>query len=207
MSYESPISMQTATAIRQRSIVPFPRTSAIVGYGVLSGVFLLLLLELCSWALLSARNWVYKKQKLDAFTNLAGPLHCRGGDCPASGEFGASPALDGYPWAEELWLHLRSAEKQECDDGCLVSGPKPFIEWTNGAVSSRYLNAEKTRWGVVRRTTTGTQSCDAAPISVWVFGGSEVWGFGVADEATIPSLLARELFASGKCAQVTNVGA
>ena len=43
-------------------------------------------------------------------------------------------------------------------------------------------------------------------LTIWVFGGSVVWGYGVPDDQTIPSHIAKILYQKGIAAEVINFG-
>lgn len=64
----------------------------------------------------------------------------------------------------------------------------PYVMWRRKPFDGDLINVEQTG---LRRTRGNSQHSD--PLQVWVFGGSTIWGWGVPDEQTIPSHLARLL--------------
>jgi lysophospholipase L1-like esterase len=72
----------------------------------------------------------------------------------------------------------------------------------------KYFNNDEHPNGVWRRTVDPSSvRCEQNRISVWIFGGSTVYGTGVPDDATLPSYLSRRLNRDGRaCVVVTNLG-
>ena len=86
----------------------------------------------------------------------------------------------------------------------------PYVHWRGVPHTGRYINISADG---LRRTlqNKGPQSSATPPApkpkrSIWVFGGSTVWGWGARDEYTIASYLARELADSGHVVEVVNYG-
>ncbi|MDX1571925.1 MAG: SGNH/GDSL hydrolase family protein [Xanthomonadales bacterium] len=77
---------------------------------------------------------------------------------------------------------------------------EPYVYWRRDAFSGQTINVD----GEGLRSTWQPASQPAAVI--WAFGGSSVWGTGVADESTVPSQLARTLSEPGRPVRVLNFG-
>ena len=69
------------------------------------------------------------------------------------------------------------------------------------------MNNDRTDVGIVRRTVNPIRPECAGRMTthIWMFGGSTLYGTGVADSATIPSFLSQILNVSG-CTEVVNFG-
>jgi lysophospholipase L1-like esterase len=79
-------------------------------------------------------------------------------------------------WARAYWEEItRYAESWD-----------PYIGYRVKDFRGRFINVE----GGIRRTSRMVHM-PAASRTIWVFGGSAVWGHGVRDEGTLPSHLAR----------------
>jgi lysophospholipase L1-like esterase len=114
----------------------------------------------------------------------------------------ASPASD-FPWAAEFWKE--EAQRRKGHNGGYV----PFRIWGTPEWHGKYVNNEKLEVGVVRRTIDNlSPDCkNRAVTSIWMFGGSTLYGSGVPDWATIPSQLSTELNKlPNHCVTVTNFG-
>lgn len=81
----------------------------------------------------------------------------------------------------------------------------PYVYWKGGPLSSTYLNIDQQGDRVTWNSPTHH---DGRPnLSVFTFGGSTMWGFGVRDDYTPASLLAKRLAArSDYNAEVFNYG-
>lgn len=101
----------------------------------------------------------------------------------------------GESWAEAYFAEFDASHAVDW---------KPYVYWRRRPFAGRYINVD----GNGRRKTW--QPAAAArvepPFRIWMFGGSTLWGTGVRDEHTIPSLLARKLAAHGLRAEVVNFG-
>ncbi len=114
-----------------------------------------------------------------------------------------SPAYASYPWAAEFWKEEQARRKPG------RGGYVPFVVWGVSPWSGKYVNNDVTELGVVRRTTNPARSgCEKNGIkSVWMFGGSTLYGSGVPDWATLPSYMATALNSTGgPCFAVINFG-
>lgn len=104
----------------------------------------------------------------------------------------ALPVYDGAPWARTL-LHEEAAMRAQ---GVLYV---PYVLWRRPEFHGTYLNIDE--HGL--RRTVWPADLAATPKRVFVFGGSTLWGVGVPDGSTIPSLLNAAL---GRDYQVFNFG-
>lgn len=112
-----------------------------------------------------------------------------------------APAYSGYPWArdclDEQTLRLKTRNTYV-----------PFRLWGVTEFHGRCMNNDNTPLGVVRRTTNPSNpACSSGHrTSIWVFGGSTVYGTSIPDWATLPSYLSRQLNTATNCVEVANLG-
>lgn len=104
-------------------------------------------------------------------------------------------ACDGY--ADRDWL---AAHLAECDS--LAFDWRPYVGYGHRPHIGRTLTIEADS----RRRTWKPERRPDAPLRIWVFGGSTIFGVGSRDDATIPSALAKALVARGVAADVENRG-
>ena len=198
---------------KRPGLVPFQKFFAILGYAVFSLVPILALLEGVSWFLWSVH------QKWNTPLRRVGPhaenvLNMRRG--VGTGKYmllwdplagpSASPAYEGYAWAEDFWREQRARDELE-------TSPlpyEPFRIWGTPRSVAKYINVDATEMGAVRRTVNPLRpACKSRKaLKVWFLGGSTAWGTGTPDFATIPSYLSARLNAGGddRCVEVTNLG-
>lgn len=196
------------------SIVPFPRFFAVLGYALLSLLVMTVLLEALSYFLL-AFNRSYRHSRLRRLQgDSPGNLYvCRGtggAGCPLFTDpdyniGSASPAYNGFPWAEDFWKEYRAYTSLE------ESPPpyEPFRLWGLVSFHGQYINNDDTELGRVRRTSNKLPpGCGPQhSVKIWFFGGSTAWGEGVPDFATVPSYLSKKLnVQGGACVEVSNLG-
>lgn len=160
---------------------PFPRLFAIFGYAIFSLVVLAVLLELTSWAIWS----VYQRSAYRGGSELQA----------------ASPAYLGDEWAAEFWPEERLRQKSR-------KVYVPFLIWGVTHWHGKYINNDEGTTGLWRRTINPTRNdCKSTPVTVWIFGGSTMYGTGVPDWATLPSYLSRDLnVGRSDCIVVSNFG-
>lgn len=94
------------------------------------------------------------------------------------------------PWAKAMFME-QNAVKMEYEQ---------YVGWKSSPFSGTYVNVDSDG---NRRTIA--PSCDSQD-SVFVMGGSSVWGVCVRDDHTIPSLLAQRLCRNGLHFAVVNCG-
>jgi lysophospholipase L1-like esterase len=153
----------------------------LLGYAVFTVLAAASGLELMSWVGWSA----YREIRPRAYRNGA-----------------ASPTFAGDAWAPEFWREESARVK-------LRKFYVPFRLWGVMAWHSKYVNNDESEMGILRRTINPVSSeCERKRIvSIWMFGGSTVYGTGVPDWATLPSQLSRDLNSGGTgCVMVTNFG-
>jgi len=107
----------------------------------------------------------------------------------------ASAALSVYqsqPWAATYWREEVAAFKVLYE---------PYVIWRRAPFKGETIVIEDDG---VRRTTHS--DCAGQNYTIWIFGGSTMWGAGSPDWLTIPSQLAAQYEKSGKPACVRNYG-
>jgi len=78
---------------------------------------------------------------------------------------------------------------------------EPYVYWRRLEYHGQHINVDSDG---IRSTWQGDSG--STVMTVFVFGGSTVWGTGARDDFTIPSLLAKQLSARGIRARVVNYG-
>lgn len=101
-------------------------------------------------------------------------------------------AYRDQPWADTFWREQRLALSYEVH---------PFGLWRSRPFAGTTIAIDTEG---VRRTVPS--HCDDGAPTVYVFGGSTVWGYGSPDWETIPSHLSRRFVESGRPACVVNFG-
>jgi lysophospholipase L1-like esterase len=107
----------------------------------------------------------------------------------------AAAALSVYksqPWAPTYWREEVAAFKVLY---------QPYVLWKRGPYQGETVAIDEAG---LRRTTHS--QCAAQNYTIWIFGGSTMWGAGAPDWLTIPSLLAEQYEKSGKPVCVRNYG-
>jgi lysophospholipase L1-like esterase len=107
----------------------------------------------------------------------------------------ASASVSVYkdqPWAPTYWREEVAAFKILYD---------PYVIWRRAPYKGETIEIDENG---LRRTFHS--QCTAPNYTIWVFGGSTLWGAGSPDWFTIPSLLAEQYEKSGKPACVINYG-
>jgi lysophospholipase L1-like esterase len=113
-----------------------------------------------------------------------------------------SPAYAEFPWASDFWKEEARRRKGH------IGGYVPFRIWGTPEWHGKYVNNDQDEFGTERRTIQDLRTdCKNKPnFHLWMFGGSTLYGTGVPDWATIPSLLSKELDAGARCVTITNFG-
>ena len=109
---------------------------------------------------------------------------------------------DGYhgaPWVKEYFRELARSDTYRWE---------PYVYWRHTPLHGAYIHVNERG---LRETTCGELDRHArAPeerLTIWVFGGSAIWGFGARDEHTIPSELCRSVAqAMNRRVEVVNFG-
>jgi|GEM_PF-542264 len=104
-----------------------------------------------------------------------------------------SPYRD-VSWAASLWGEYAEADVFEYE---------PFREWKHKEYHGQYLNIDSNG---VRKTWNPERRAGAAPGSIYMFGGSTIWGYGARDDYTIPSQLSNLISNNGYDFRVENYG-
>jgi hypothetical protein len=102
-------------------------------------------------------------------------------------------AYEGADWAERYYEEYEASSEQR------YAG---FIGWRRRDFAGEHVNVS----GGIRRTVESRSQAGAAPLEVFFFGGSTMWGLGSRDAHTIPSEIARLAGADGLPIQATNFG-
>lgn len=103
-----------------------------------------------------------------------------------------SSIYKGQPWAQAYWRDFVLASKVNYR-AYVGWGMTPFYGETIATDQEGYRRTFHTR-------------CDEGACTVWMFGGSTLWGEGLPDWLTLPSYLAREYANAGQPVCVRNVG-
>jgi hypothetical protein len=97
------------------------------------------------------------------------------------------------PWARALWRETHAVMG--------LARYAPYVVWTHAPFNGETIVVDAEG----RRRTTGAR-CEPGARTVYMFGGSTLWGFGVPDNATIPSYLAEAFARDGEPACIVNFG-
>jgi lysophospholipase L1-like esterase len=154
---------------------------AILGFWIVSLLVMGVLIELVSWG-----AWLAFRER-----TVKPKLGIR-----------SSPVFVGESWAPEYW-------KEESSMHEVHTPYVPFRIWGVVGWHGKYISNDETEMGILRRTINPTrQACTAQnTTSIWMFGGSALYGTGVPDWATLPSYLSRDLNArSSACVIISNFG-
>ncbi len=160
----------------------FERVFAFIGYTIVSVILAALVIELGAhgiWALQHGAR-PSSQEKLGS----------------------TSPAYASYPWAAKFWKEEQARRKPG------RGGYVPFLVWGVSPWKGEFVNNDLTDLGTVRRTVQPARSdcVQQSTKTVWMFGGSTLYGSGVPDWATLPSYLATALNSGGPCFTIVNFG-
>ena len=103
-----------------------------------------------------------------------------------------SSVYEGQPWARRYWQEFESATRFDY---------RAYVGW--GLVPYQGETIASDQQGFRR---TFSSRCDAETYTVWMFGGSALWGEGSPDWLTIPSQLALQYLNTGRQVCVRNFG-
>ena len=101
-------------------------------------------------------------------------------------------AYEGSDWPRQYFRELDIAGRMRWES---------YTYWSRAPFEGQYINIDERG----RRRTWNPVAGDDGR-SVWVFGGSTVWGIGTRDDHTLPSELSRLLADEGFPVRVTNFG-
>ena len=104
----------------------------------------------------------------------------------------ALAAYGGAKWVAAYWIeHYASAQVEYA----------PYVEWRSVPFAGEYIVIDAQH----HRRTFYTQ-CGVNTYTIWMFGGSTLWGYGVPDWDSIPSFLAKAYRDAGRPVCVRNYG-
>lgn len=110
--------------------------------------------------------------------------------------FRRSPSYQHAPWIAEYDKELFSSYNTSW---------RPFVYWRRTPYKGKYININAQ--GIRHTTPSELREADAVrSLKIFMFGGSTMWGEGVRDGYTIPSLVAQDLAAHKIRADITNFG-
>jgi len=89
-----------------------------------------------------------------------------------------NPKYGQVNWVNDYWFEQTNR---------LKNGWQPYVYWRQKPLNGRHINIDN----LGRRLTVQTVADDQNPLLVYMFGGSTMWGWGVPDQHTIPSELAK----------------
>jgi lysophospholipase L1-like esterase len=104
------------------------------------------------------------------------------------------PVFENIEWAEAYWKEYEESKELFF---------KPLITWDREEYHGRHINVDSRG---VRKTWNPKHDKEKAFGTIYIFGGSTLWGFGARDEHTIPSYLSRILKDKGYNFTVFNYG-
>lgn len=102
------------------------------------------------------------------------------------------PAFEGKDWAKE-WFNERR------DINIIY---KPFRMWGNSKYEGKHINLDTEG----HRRTWNPKDLKGKPGTIYMLGGSTMWGYGARDEYTIPSYVSKKLHDKGHDFQTFNFG-
>jgi lysophospholipase L1-like esterase len=82
---------------------------------------------------------------------------------------------------------------------------RPYVYWRRKPYHSEYINVDTSGLRITPALTP-SPSGSTRPLTIFMFGGSTMWGTGARDAFSIPALVARELQHAGVSSEVTNFG-
>jgi hypothetical protein len=104
-----------------------------------------------------------------------------------------SSIYQGQSWASVYW--------QEWKETINRLQYQSYVIWRRAPFAGQTINVDAAG---IRKTYYS--SCDAGRYTIWIFGNSSLWGTGVPDWDTIPSLLAKKYQDAGRKVCVKNFG-
>ncbi len=111
-------------------------------------------------------------------------------------------ALFPAPEAPSTVLKQAWGRQYQSDERGLTYRHVDYVEFREEPYRSKTITVDEH----ARRFVPG--NCERADaFTIWMFGGSTMFGYGAPDESTIPAYLARILKRDGRCAKVVNFGA
>jgi lysophospholipase L1-like esterase len=110
--------------------------------------------------------------------------------------FPHSQVYKNAPWSEDYDKELIASYNTTW---------RPFVYWRRAPLQGKYINinAQGLRYTAPGELRAGEVS---RQLKIFMFGGSTMWGEGVRDQYTLPSLVAQDLAARKIKADITNFG-
>lgn len=110
--------------------------------------------------------------------------------------FQQSPSYKNLPWARDYDNELFSSYNTSW---------RPYVYWRRTPFKGKYINIDEHG---IRYTAPGevNNGNAAKKLKIFMFGGSTMWGEGVRDQFTLPSLVGKDLAARHINAEITNFG-
>jgi lysophospholipase L1-like esterase len=111
----------------------------------------------------------------------------------------SQPVADSYQGAD--WIEEYNKEFEACS----AEDWHPYVYWRRKPYTGKYINIDEK--GLRRTIFPIDESVKKKPVEkVFMFGGSTMWGSGVRDEFTLPSLVGSGLAKQAIHTEVTNFG-
>jgi lysophospholipase L1-like esterase len=110
--------------------------------------------------------------------------------------FKLTDSYNQTPWIDDYYQEI---------DASYVTSWKSYVYWRRNPFRGKHINIDQQG---IRRTAPSALSDAAAlfKLRIFMFGGSTMWGEGVRDRYTLPSLMVQELDAHKIKAEITNFG-
>ncbi|MHB8067031.1 MAG: hypothetical protein ACYDIC_03915 [Desulfobaccales bacterium] len=110
--------------------------------------------------------------------------------------FQKSESYKNTPWARDYDNELFASYNTSW---------RPYVYWRRTPLSGKYINVDPRG---LRYTVppAGSEVNASRKLKIFMFGGSTLWGEGVRDQYTLPSLVWQDLAASRINAEITNFG-
>ena len=171
-------------AVDTRLDVTITKQTSETEQGVLVNTTELVFYKLCFSCCVTLALLLLIELTSTAILRIKGSPH---GDKPLPNE---SSVYKSTKWGEQFW-------KENYEAGRFVY--EPYVVWKQLPYTGSTLNIDSN----LQRRTVGSE-CSDASYTIWMFGGSTMWGAGSPDWGTIPSQLAGILSRAGKSSCVEN---
>lgn len=99
-------------------------------------------------------------------------------------------------WANDYFIEFHALEQQYTE----------FLGWSRKKFKGDYINIDSVGIRKSWNQIPSLQNLNNKQKSIFLFGGSTLWGTGARDDYTIPSILAKKLSGSNYRFEVTNFG-
>ena len=116
-----------------------------------------------------------------------------------------SPPIDfrviADTYSDTTWVHDYYEEFRSSFDARWT----PYVYWRRKPFQGKYININSDGIRVTHEAATSQKEADT-PVTIFMFGGSTLWGTGVRDGFTIPAIVAKELWNKGIAGKILNFG-